>query len=41
LTNMHTDLDYAALQTSLPAGVEPGYDGMTLDLFSSLCDPHI
>jgi phosphoribosyl 1,2-cyclic phosphate phosphodiesterase len=29
LTNMHTDMDYAALQAILPAGVEPGYDGMT------------
>jgi phosphoribosyl 1,2-cyclic phosphate phosphodiesterase len=29
LTNMHTDMDYAALQAILPAGVEPGFDGMT------------
>ncbi|MBL8531296.1 MAG: MBL fold metallo-hydrolase [Hyphomonadaceae bacterium] len=27
LTNMHIDLDYAALKARLPAGVEPGYDG--------------
>lgn len=27
LTNMHIDLDYAALQARLPAGVEPAYDG--------------
>jgi hypothetical protein len=24
-------MDYAALQAGLPAGVEPGYDGMKLD----------
>jgi phosphoribosyl 1,2-cyclic phosphate phosphodiesterase len=29
LTNLHSDMDYAALRSSLPAGVEPGYDGMT------------
>lgn len=32
LTNLHTDLDYEALRKSLPAGVEPGYDGLTLEL---------
>lgn len=32
LTNMHIDLDYAALKARLPAGVEPGYDGWTGDL---------
>jgi len=31
LTNMHTDLDYEALRTRLPAGVEPAYDGMRVD----------
>jgi phosphoribosyl 1,2-cyclic phosphate phosphodiesterase len=31
LTNMHTDLDYEALRTRLPPGVEPAYDGMRLD----------
>ena len=31
LTNMHVDLDYAALAKKLPAGVEPAFDGMTLD----------
>jgi len=31
LTNLHSDMDYAALQASLPPGVEPGYDGMKLD----------
>lgn len=28
LTNMHCDLDYATLCRELPAGVEPGYDGL-------------
>ena len=32
LTNMHIDLDYNALAESLPAGVEPAYDGMTIVL---------
>ncbi|HVH02065.1 MAG TPA: MBL fold metallo-hydrolase [Amaricoccus sp.] len=32
LTNMHNDLDYAALLAELPHGIEPAYDGMTLDL---------
>ena len=32
LTNMHQDLDYQTLARSLPAGVEPAYDGMTLDI---------
>ena len=31
LTNLHTDLDYRALAAELPAGVEPAYDGMTLE----------
>ena len=30
LTNLHSDMDYEALRASLPLGVEPGYDGMTL-----------
>ena len=30
LTNMHTDLDYAALREKLPAHVEPAYDGMQI-----------
>jgi phosphoribosyl 1,2-cyclic phosphate phosphodiesterase len=30
LTNMHTDLDYEVLRLSLPAHVEPGYDGMRI-----------
>lgn len=32
LTNMHIDLDYAALKARLPAGVEPGYDDWTADV---------
>jgi len=32
LTNMHMDLDYAALLQGLPAGVEPAYDGFSFDL---------
>jgi phosphoribosyl 1,2-cyclic phosphate phosphodiesterase len=32
LTNMHIDLDYAALKARLPAGVEPAYDGWRRDL---------
>jgi phosphoribosyl 1,2-cyclic phosphate phosphodiesterase len=32
LTNLHQDLDYRALAASLPPGVEPAYDGMTLQL---------
>jgi phosphoribosyl 1,2-cyclic phosphate phosphodiesterase len=31
LTNMHIDLDYAALKARLPAGVEPAYDGWARD----------
>jgi phosphoribosyl 1,2-cyclic phosphate phosphodiesterase len=30
LTNMHVDLDYAALKAELPPGVEPAFDGMEL-----------
>lgn len=30
LTNLHQDLDYEALKNSLPAGVEPAYDGLTV-----------
>lgn len=32
ITNMHIDLDYAALKAALPAGVEPAFDGMTITL---------
>jgi phosphoribosyl 1,2-cyclic phosphate phosphodiesterase len=31
LTNLHTDMDYASLRATLPAGVEPGFDGMQFD----------
>jgi len=29
LTNLHTDMDYAALRATLPVGVEPGFDGLS------------
>ena len=32
LTNLHVDLDYARLKAELPAGVEPGFDGMELEI---------
>lgn len=32
LTNMHGDLDYKTLRNNLPAGVEPGFDGMRIEL---------
>lgn len=32
LTHMHIDLDYATLRRDLPAHVEPGYDGMVMEL---------
>jgi phosphoribosyl 1,2-cyclic phosphate phosphodiesterase len=32
LVNMHNDLDYGRLKAELPAGVEPGYDGLFFDL---------
>lgn len=32
LTNMHIDLDYAALKARLPVGVEPAHDGLWFDL---------
>jgi phosphoribosyl 1,2-cyclic phosphate phosphodiesterase len=31
LTNMHTDLDYEVLRSSLPPHVEPAYDGMRIE----------
>lgn len=30
LTNMHVDLDYATLRSTLPAGVEPAHDGLRI-----------
>jgi phosphoribosyl 1,2-cyclic phosphate phosphodiesterase len=32
LTNLHTDLDYAALKAAVPSGVEPAYDGMRIEV---------
>ena len=32
LTNLHIDLDYDELAGQLPAGVEPAYDGMVVDI---------
>ena len=32
LTHLGTDMDWAWLRQTLPAGVEPGYDGMILEL---------
>lgn len=34
LTNMHLDLDYETLKRDLPPGVEPAFDGMTLDFLT-------
>jgi phosphoribosyl 1,2-cyclic phosphate phosphodiesterase len=30
LTNLHNDMDYAALMARLPANIEPAWDGLTL-----------
>ncbi len=32
LTNMHSDLDYQSVKAVLPAGVEPGYDGLKISM---------
>jgi phosphoribosyl 1,2-cyclic phosphate phosphodiesterase len=32
LTNMHIDMDYRRLESELPDGVAPGYDGLSVDL---------
>lgn len=32
LTHMHSDLDYAALAASLPAGIAPAHDGLVVEL---------
>lgn len=32
LTNLHVDLDYRRLRAELPAGVEPAFDGMELEI---------
>lgn len=34
LTHMHIDLDYQSLKSQLPENVEPGFDGMTIELDS-------
>ena len=30
--NLHSDLDYEALRARLPADVEPGFDGLTIEM---------
>lgn len=32
LTHMGTEMDWAWMQTNLPPGIEPGYDGMVLEI---------
>jgi phosphoribosyl 1,2-cyclic phosphate phosphodiesterase len=32
LTNLHSDLDYDELRTRLPSNVEPGFDGLTIEV---------
>ncbi len=32
LTNLHTDLDYETLRREVPAGVEPAFDGLQIEL---------
>ncbi len=32
LTNMHSDLDYNQLLKILPKNIEPGFDGLTLNI---------
>jgi phosphoribosyl 1,2-cyclic phosphate phosphodiesterase len=32
LTNLHSDLDYEKLRRELPPGVEPAFDGMTIEV---------
>jgi phosphoribosyl 1,2-cyclic phosphate phosphodiesterase len=32
LTNLHQDIDYEQLRAMLPKGVEPAYDGMTIEV---------
>jgi phosphoribosyl 1,2-cyclic phosphate phosphodiesterase len=32
ITNMHSDLDYEVLRSKLPAGVEPAFDGMRIEV---------
>jgi phosphoribosyl 1,2-cyclic phosphate phosphodiesterase len=39
LTNLHADLDYEAVRKAVPSNVEPAYDGMTIELAETLCNP--
>ena len=32
LTHMNFELDYQTLRNELPAGIEPAYDGMVIDV---------
>jgi phosphoribosyl 1,2-cyclic phosphate phosphodiesterase len=34
LTNLHIDLDYQVLKETLPAGVEPAFDGLQIEIHS-------
>lgn len=36
LTNMHVDMDYDTLRRELPEGVEPAYDGLTVETRADL-----
>jgi phosphoribosyl 1,2-cyclic phosphate phosphodiesterase len=39
LTHMHVDLDYETLRRSLPDHVEPGYDGLQIDIAAVDAEP--
>lgn len=32
LTHMHTPLDYETVAVAMPAGVEPGFDGLCVEI---------
>jgi hypothetical protein len=34
---MGTSMDWGWLRANLPGGIEPGFDGMVLDLFRRRC----
>jgi len=34
LTNMHIDMDYRTLKSTLPGSIEPGFDGMRIDVLA-------
>jgi phosphoribosyl 1,2-cyclic phosphate phosphodiesterase len=34
LTNMHLDMDFETLKRELPVGVEPAFDGQSLDFLT-------